>query len=216
MNAGNFSSSPNDVPQLSLSLWSIRHRMILRPADTLSLIEDWGISTVEIAGFFEFEAGSLQEELTNHHITVCSVVAPPFRTGREFSFYCKWIDKYLPIFGASTIVLQSLPENFRSDETNSYKKTCEAIVDLIFEIAREMHKSSVRVSYHCFPYDFRLVDGQSFVSQLFVRSDVPDNFGLQLDTYWLRVGGIALQPTILFRFILSTSMNEMHKVEIAC
>lgn len=153
-------------------------------------MEKWGISSVEIAGFFEFEAVRLYKELTNYHMKVCSIVAPPFTKGRDFSFYCEWVDKFPPIFETNTVILQSLPENFIGTETG-IKKTCDVLGELIVKIALKLDKSNVRVSYHCFPHDFQLVDGQSFVSRLFARSDTPDNLGLQLDTYWLSVSGIA-------------------------
>jgi sugar phosphate isomerase/epimerase len=184
----NFASS--NIPELSLSLWSIRYRMARQPNETLSLIEMWGISAVEVAGFFNSEAKKLQQELASHHLRTCSLIAPPIKTGRDFLFYQEWINKYLEIFQTKIIVMQSLQENFLVKNTSEHTKNCDAISELLIRIAHDLKKSGILVSYHCFPHDFQLVNNQSLISKLFAL-DTPSNLGLQLDTYWLNAGNVS-------------------------
>lgn len=192
--------------QLSLSLWSLRHRIIKDVNSILLNIKYWGISRVEIAGFFAFDAFRLKKSLDQHGMKVCSLVAPPINKGRDIDFYIHWAKNYLPIFNTNTLVLQSLPENFSGTESADHVKNCDAVCHLLIELSEHLNKTGILLSYHCFPYDFIYFDDTSVLSKL-KRRNVPENFGLQMDTYWLRMAKV--EPSTFSDYnIHSVHLNE--------
>jgi hypothetical protein len=179
-----------DIPELCMSLWSIRYRMNQRPSETLALLQSWGIKTVEVAGFFNYEAKRMKEDLSGHNLNIGSLVGPPFKAGRDMDFYRSWLEKYIPIFDTKTIVLQSLYEIFQNSNSNNFDKICDTWVSLYFKIAEELQHQDIKLSYHCFPHDFKVINNHSFISRIFESKDSPGNVGLQLDTFWLKAGDI--------------------------
>lgn len=188
MNTETVSPTSKPMPPLFLGIWSVRHLMKQQPIETLELIRKWGVSTVEVAVFLDWSAARLHNELEKHQLQVCSLTGPPLDPDYESKYYVDWAMEYLEIFGTSTLILQSSAESFRENLKHQWENTYDKMADLLVEVARDLAKSGIRVSYHCYPYDFELIDGSPLVSRLFVREDSANNLGLQLDTYWLNYG----------------------------
>ncbi len=188
MNNETVSTTLKSVPPLYLGIWSVRHLMKRQPIETLELIRAWRVSRVEIAVFLDWSAARLHNELEKHELKVCSLVGPPLEPGRKSNFYLDWASEYMPLFDTKNLVLQSSAESFQEDPKHQWEDTYDKIVDLLVEVARDLTKSDIRVSYHCYPYDFELIDGNPLVSRLFERDEFLKNLGLQLDTYWLYYG----------------------------
>jgi sugar phosphate isomerase/epimerase len=159
-----------------------------QPIETLELIRGWGFSTVEIAVFLDWSAARLHEELERHELRVCSLAGPPLHPDGKCKYYVDWAIEYLEIFGTSNLLLQSSAESFRENQEDLWENAYDEIADLLAEVTRDLAKSDIRVRYHCYPYDFKLIDGKALVSRLFARDDVLDTLALQLDTYWLNYG----------------------------
>jgi hypothetical protein len=199
------SISQNKVPELSLSLWSIRHRMFKYPAATINLIKNWGINKVEVAGCFKLEANELFKSLNDNQLSICSIVAPPIKFDRDFDLYYAWINKYPLIFKTNTVILQTLPENFRITKNATNEINFSRIYDILIKIATTFPQYNF--GYHCFPHDFSSEDNQTFISFLFSNPDIPKNFGLQLDTFWLNV--IKTNPNLYKDYpVIAVHLNE--------
>jgi hypothetical protein len=195
--------SPETTPELSVSLWSLRHRLEQDADAALSLLSEWGVSNVEVPGSFAFRAQDFQKLLLRHGMKACGIIAPPIRRARSsLSFYQEWARSYLDIYSTDTIVLQSLPEIFGGgdDATN-------AILALLLGLADTLRAQNVKLSYHCFPHDFISRRGLSVIEHLRHTPDAPDNLGLQLDTYWLRIAKAA--PSLYSGHLVhSVHLNE--------
>ena len=214
MNADSVAQLPSP-PDLFVSLWSLRHRVAEDPAGTLSLLREWGVSTVEVAGCFSFTANELQWQLNANSMQVCSIVAPPIRDGRDLLFYKDWAKRYLDIFSAKTIVLQTLPMNFEGASEKGCANACNDISDLLLNLASDMQAQNVKLSYHCFPHDFKPIMGASFLNRLRQNGDMPKNLGLQLDTYWLRMANV--EPSSYSKYVVhSVHLNERDQDGHSC
>jgi len=195
------------APQLSLSLWSIRKGMYVTPDETLDRVKGLGISSVEVAGFFNDEAARLAGQLSQRTLRVCGITGPALRENRHSRFYITWALTYLPLFNARAFNLHTDPRGFAEFSRDS-------LVRLVIEIARELEKCSITVGYHCYPHDFDSTGGDSFMSQLFSAPGVPQNLGLQLDTYWLHFG--STDPSVYAPFpVSSVHLNERDEAGIA-
>lgn len=180
--------SKNGTPPLSLALWSIRHLLRAQPDQILQLIKEWNFPAVEVAVFLDWSAPKLHDKLRKHDIKVCSLTGPALNPVHKPKYYVDWAKEYLEIFETRTLILQSTVDAFTENAKDKWEKAYKKIADLIVEVACDLAESDVRVSYHCYPYDFESNNGEVFVSRLFGCDDVPDNLGLQLDTYWLNYG----------------------------
>lgn len=177
-------------PPLFLALWSIRHLMRREPIETLELIqEEWGIDTVEVATYLDWRATEFSRQLERHGLKVCSLAGPSLSAERDSKYYVEWAKKYLVVFKTSTLVLQCpRTDTHECSDNNMPRNTDEDIGPLLIKVAQDLDQYDKRLSYHCYPQDFASVGEQSFVSRLFARTDVPNNLGLQLDTFWLNHG----------------------------
>ena len=180
MNANANTETVMTAPELCLSLWSLRDHVASKPIETIELIKQWGISKVEVTGFCDLKPSELKGYLQDSKLAVCGLGAPPLKAGHEPSFYSNWANTYLPFFETDLLILQSSREGF------SWKTR----LDLIAKVAQEMADPTIRVCYHCYPYDFELFQGRSLISTLFSLNAVPGNFGLELDTFWLNFAGV--------------------------
>ena len=178
------------TPSLIFSLWSIRHLLRSQPVQAFKLIQTWNFSKVEVNVFLDMRAPDLNDMLREHQLQAHGLAGPPLKLIREPRYYIDWAKEYLPIFDTRILILQSRIKIFPEKTENQWKKNRDQIVDLIIEVAKYLEKDDIRVSYHCYPFDFKLIEGQSLVSRLFDREDLPENIGLQLDTYWLHYGQI--------------------------
>jgi len=177
-------TTENASPPLCLSLWSLRHRMDTELRETLSLIGAWGFSQVEVAGFCDWKAADFAKELRHHKLRVCSLVAPPLKPGRGSSFYVTWAREYLELFETTTLILQCSTKDFPSGRRDRWMTRYQEVTSVLLEVADELSRSGVRVSYHCFPHDLAPFDGTCLVARVFSRDSIPSNCGLQLDTFW--------------------------------
>ena len=100
------------APELSMALWSIRFTIARDTRLALSLLQKWGVKSVEVPGFFGYRADDFQRLISDRHMTVCSMIAPPVTQRRNLRFYREWVDEYLPVFEPKELVLMAAPEMF--------------------------------------------------------------------------------------------------------
>ena len=175
MNAKSTNPTSEFVPPLALALWSIRHRIEAQLSDALELVKRLGFSTVEVSGFYGLKATDVQRQLRLHNLKICSLHGPLLRMENEPEFYSRWAKEYLKIFETDTLGLESSPKDFLPDEKSKWVEKYNIITDMIINIAGDLAQYGKQVSYHCFPHDFEMVDGQSLISRLFARKDAPKN-----------------------------------------
>lgn len=178
-----------DHPNLYLSLWSIRYRMFEKPKETFKLIENW-FSGVEIAGFFNWDAYEFRNKLKPKNLEVCSIHGPLLRIGNNLQFYVDWAKEYLDLFETNTLVFETSVRDIPEAKDSIKQKYQENISTLITKIATELFKYNKKVSYHCFPHDFTKINGSSQIERIFLSSELPENLGLQLDTFWLNYANV--------------------------
>jgi sugar phosphate isomerase/epimerase len=171
-------------PPLFLALWSLRHLLVKEPLETLDLIQEWGVTTVEVAVYLKWNAIKFQDELNKRGLSTCGLAAPPLNLDREVSYYVGWAKQFLSIFKTNTLLLQSPTPLQFTENRQEHIEISEKLASLIVNITEALGKE-IEVSYHCYPHDFVQVNGSSFISRLFSREKCPPNLGLQLDTYWL-------------------------------
>ncbi len=199
-------SSAHPAPPLIFALWSLRHRMETMSSETLDLLADLEISAVELAGLFNWTRQDLKAQLTTRHLQVYGFHGPDLNPNEEPALYAKWALRYFDLLNSRKVAFETNPELFRDDNKAEWEKTYASIAGLLVEIARHLGVDH-RVSYHCFPHDFFVLDGRPLLMRIFDQPNLPPNLGLQLDTFWLNEAQVNVR-TLSSLPVHSVHLNE--------
>lgn len=183
MKTSNKMATGEIVPPLSLALWAIRERMEDDPDKTLNFVSNQKFSSVELAGFYNLRIDYLEWHIKNKNISVCGVHGPSIDLVRENIEFINWAKEFTKIFNTNCLGIELSPGIINNIPISYSGCNYEKVVKSVREIAVSL-SPDIKLSYHCFPEDFFIVDGKPLVSRLFEGDKIP-NLGLQLDTFWL-------------------------------
>jgi len=190
------------VPPLAIALWAIRERMEDDTEQTLNFVNNLKFNAVELAGFFNLRIDYLEWHLRKRNISVCGVHGPSIDLVRENIEFINWAKEFTKLFNTNCLGIELSPGIINEIPISYNDCNYDKVVKSIQEIAKSL-PSNIKVSYHCFPEDFFIVEGKPLVSRLFEKDFIP-NLGLQIDTFWLS------RSAININYIIDLPIHSVH------
>ena len=173
-----------DIKPIGLQLYSVREELAEDFEGTVRKIADMGYVGVEPYGGLPVDlndAASLFKELDlqvpNSHVGF------PDDEGKDA------VLQLAEEFGLSRVAIAFLPPDLY-DTIESIKGVCEQL-----NHANEFAKSNnLTLGYHNHWFEFKEIDGQSTLDLML--SELDDDIFLEVDTYWVQVGGRDILPVL--------------------
>jgi len=168
-------------PIIAAQLYTVREQMRTpdQIAEGLGKIRAIGYTAVQVSGIGPIAPAHLKELLDREQLTVCSTHVPWQRLQQD-------LDNLIAehkLWGCENIGLGAMPGEYRQDREGWVRFAREASA-----IAGRIKDQGLQFIYHNHAFEFQKSGGVTCLDILMEETD-PDTFHLELDTYWIQVGG---------------------------
>jgi len=172
--------SKQDLPKMSVQLWSVNKTLAKDFKGTLTAIADMGFDGVEFAGDFGPYADDPQE-LKNFLAELGLVVSGAHVGMAHFSdeSFQKTVDFYKAI-GAPMLIIPIAKEAFDSEKINDW-------IEKLNVLQVKIAENGMRFGFHNHDEEFLPYGDSTFWDQL--ASNTNDDFILQMDVGWVTFAG---------------------------
>lgn len=184
---------------LCLQLWTLNHELSHNPENTLNWVCEHDFSEVEVAGFADMSAKRFAKLLSDRKLQVIGMHGPHLEQFLNDEEFVEWAAHYADLFNTNTITLFRNPSahglhrlQTSGPDVQDLEKNCYTeLARRLRNICKKLNTGESRraLTYHCFPIDLFTIEGNSGEASCGLRILLDmveyDNFGVQLDTYWL-------------------------------
>lgn len=166
---------------VGLQLYSLRAPLAKDVPGSLDVVEKWGITDVETAGFYSLSPEKFREELDKHHLKA---------SGGHFPFE-RWVKepdaviREAKILGCEYVSIAWVPhgKDFTLDDA---KKT----VEHFNEWGKKASEAGLHFTYHAHGYEFvKNPEGEGTLFDLIASQTDPKHVNFELDIFWAYHGG---------------------------
>ena len=169
----------SNVP-IALQLYTVRDDLAKDFEGTLQRVAEIGYAGVEFARFGDVPASRVNRILQELNLRAAGAHWPldKMESGIEavVEFNLEICNDYL--------VVPWLPEERRRD-----RKKWREVANSLNEIAQDIQDYGLKLCYHNHAFEFEKCGNESGFDILFEAAD-PDLVGAELDTYWIKYGGL--------------------------
>jgi len=167
-------------PPIGAQMYTVRNAAAQNLLTALERVANIGYAGVELAGLFGWPPQQVADHLNSLELTCISAHVPLENLLTNLS---QEIQAYTAI-GARYLVCPWLSPELRESERN-YR----TLANQLNQIGQQCQASGLQLCYH--HHDFELVtfNGQRALDLLLTETD-PAYVQLELDTYWLKFGGV--------------------------
>jgi sugar phosphate isomerase/epimerase len=147
--------------------------------ETLRKVKAIGYETVQVSGIGPIDSVRVKELTDKYGLSICATHVPFDRMKTDLDNLAEqhklWDCRY--------VGLGSIPQSYRGS-LEGYR----AFAKEASEIAKRLADYGLKFVYHNHHFEFERFDGRTGMDILVEESD-PEVFGLELDLYWVQVGG---------------------------
>ena len=168
-----------DAGGIALQLYTLRERGATDFPWTLRAAREAGYRAVELAGYGGLSPQQLRMELDGLGLRAISAHVAHDRFAREID---RVVDE-LHVLGCEQAIVPSIDREQRASV-----EALARVADEFNEWADRCRREHLAFGYHNHDFEFAMLDGVSILDRLAARTD-PALVALQLDLYWVLVGG---------------------------
>ncbi|HZU38174.1 MAG TPA: TIM barrel protein, partial [Gemmataceae bacterium] len=188
---------------IGLQLYSLRAQLAKDVPDSLALVEKWGITDVETAGFYGMTARQFRQELDRHHLH-----ASGGHFGWErFAGNINDVIRDAKTLGCEYVTIPWVPHGSQFTE-----KDARMAIKNFNAWGRKCADAGLKFTYHAHGYEFRpYKEGTLF--DLIAHETNPQFVNFELDIFWASHGGadpVKLMQKYPTRF-LQMHLKDMRK-----
>lgn len=164
---------------IGLQLYSLRAQLARDVPGSLALVERWGITDVEAAGFYGLTPTQFRAQLDRHHLH-----ASGGHFGWElFSANVDAVIRDAKILGCTYVTVPWVPHGEKFTVADAHKA-----IENFNTWGRKCAAAGLKFTYHPHGYEFRpYKDGTLF--DLIARETKPEFVNFELDIFWAYHGG---------------------------
>jgi sugar phosphate isomerase/epimerase len=167
--------------EIACQLYTLRDLTQTDFAGTIAEVARMGYGAVELAGYGNLRtAEEVHKVLQDHGMRVAASHTNIDALERQLN---QVLDDNQAL-GSRTVVLSFLPEGHRKDAAG-----WRASADVLNRIGEECLRRGIELAYHHHHFEFQKFDGQYALDLLWQNTD-PRFLKAELDTFWLRYGGV--------------------------
>jgi len=170
------------MPKLSAQLYTVRD-FLQTPEDirnSLQKIRAIGYRAVEISSLQAVTSAAAKSMLDDAGLAVSGI-------HHEFNELTTDLETALErtrAFHTRHLLLSMMPETYAEQGQSGYQQFIEEIIP----ISEQVHQAGFTLSYHNHNYEFTRFDGRTGLDWI-LEATAAHHFGVQLDTYWIQMGG---------------------------
>lgn len=170
-----------DKINVGLQLYSLRAPLAKDVPGTLDLVEKWGITDVEPAGFYSLTPEKFRTELDKHHLKASGAHYQWDRFSKDID----GIIKEAKILGVEYVTLPWVPHG--NDFTQEDAKRC---IEKFSEWGKKLDEAGLHFTYHAHGYEFvPNKEGEGTLFDLIASKTDPKYVNFELDIFWAYHGG---------------------------
>ena len=188
--------------EVGLQLYSLRDQFKVDVANTLGLINEWGITKIEGGGTYDLTLNDFKALLAKNNLEMVSV-------GAEFGDLESDIEKVIKNakdFGATYVMCAWVPH----DGNKWDLEETQHATDVFNKAGKILKKNGLTLAYHAHGYEFRPYKNGTLFDYM---AENAKDFFFELDVFWAQHGGadpLALMKKYPKKFVL-LHLKDMQK-----
>jgi sugar phosphate isomerase/epimerase len=172
---------PSHRINVGLQLYSLRAPLAKDVPGSLDVVEKWGITDVETAGFYSLSPEKFREELDKHHLKASGAHYQWDRLSKDVD----GIIKEAKTLGVEYVTCPWVPhgKDYTLDDANR-------TIEKFNEWGKKFADAGLHFTYHAHGYEWvKNPEGEGTLFDLIASKTDPKNVNFELDIFWAYHGG---------------------------
>ena len=167
-----------NAQEFGIQLYSLRNQLNSNVEQSLKIISDWGISTIEAGDSYGMEEEKFRDLLKKYDLNPISIGA----SYEELRDNPGEVAKKAKRYGARFVMCAWIPHQGNRFTIENAKSS----VDVFNKAGAILKKEGVTLAYHAHGYEFRSHQNGSVFDYIAQKAK---NFSFEMDVFWVQHGG---------------------------